>query len=314
MTSFDDRVDPEIAATMPPDMDAMFAAIGPDTMGPIREAGALQNAEVRKAMGPFPGRKEEVSIPGLNGAPDITGYFYRADDLEFPDAILVWLHGGGYVLGDADDLAVLRYASMMPILSVDYRMAPEWRAPAATEDNCAAIDWVVANAEQLGIDPAKIIVGGPSAGGGLAASTALMNRDRGGPPILFQLLIYPMLDDTHDTPSGHMEIDKQFWHRDVSMIAWSMYAEEGGASQYAAPTRATDLSGLPPAYIAVGDLDLFRDEDIDYAQRLMAEGIPVDLAVFPGGPHGFDMFCPAAELTQRMMAHQFAILRNVLGD
>jgi len=181
------------------------------------------------------------------------------------------------------------------------------------EDVCAVIEWVVAQAEKLGIDPGKIIIGGASAGSGLAAGATLMNRERGGPALLYQLLIYPMLDDTHDTPSGHMDISKEFWNRDVSMVAWSMYAEEEGASQYAAPARATDLSGLPPAYIMVGDMDMFRDEDIAYAQRLSAEGIAVDLVVVPGGPHGFDSFSPEAAISKRTAQHQMACLAEVLS-
>jgi acetyl esterase/lipase len=312
MSSFDDRLDPEILATFPPGMDLMFNAIGPDSMEPLRQAMETQSLEMKKMMPEFPGREEKMMVPGLNGADDVPVYFYRRDDVAHADAVMIWLHGGGYVFGQADDMAGQRYAPLMTVISVDYRMAPEHRSPAAAEDVCAVLDWVVAEAENLGIDPAKIIVGGSSAGAGLAASAALMNRDRGGPALLYQMLIYPMLDDTHDTPSGHMDLPDVVWNRRVSMVAWSMYAEEGGASQYAAAARATDLSGLPPTYVMVGDLDLFRDEDIAFAQRLSATGIPIDLAVFPGAPHGFDMFTPGAAVSLRAMEHQMAALSRVL--
>jgi len=313
MSDFDKRADKEIMAAFPPGMDDMFNAIGPETMGPIREAGAMQFEMLKSQMPPFPGREEKIMIPGLNGAPDVAIYLYQQDDCIQPESVMIWLHGGGYVLGQAQDMASLRYTPMMTVISVEYRMAPEHRSPAAAEDVCATIDWVVANAEELGIDPSRIIVGGASAGGGLAASAALMNRDRGGPDLLYQLLIYPMIDDTHDTPSGNMDLPDIVWNRRISMLAWDMYAEEGGASPYAAAARADDLSGLPPAYIMVGDLDLFRDEDIAYASQLSATGIAVDLAVFPGGPHGFDMFTPDAALTKRALSHQMDCLRAVLG-
>ena len=311
MTTFDDRMDPGIKAEFPYAMEAMFDMIGPD-MGPVREMGAAMSEMAKAAIDPFPGTVDEIAIPGLNGAPDIKALFSRADNCAHSDAVLVWLHGGGYVFGSHDDMSNYKYGPLLNVLSVDYRMAPEWRAPAAAEDACAAIDWVIANAETYGIDPAKIIIGGPSAGGGLAASAALMNRDRGGPELLYQVLIYPMLDDSHDTPSGRMDLPRYVWHRELSEFAWSVYAEEDGASPYAAAIRATDLSGLPPAYVMCGDLDLFRDEDIDYAQRLMAAGIAVDLAIFPGAPHGFDAMVPQADLTRRSVDHLMRALESVL--
>jgi acetyl esterase/lipase len=312
MSSIEDRIDPEVRESFPPGMDIMFDAIGPDTMGPIRDMGRMQWEEMKKTLPAFQGREEKMMVPGLNGAPDVPVFFYQHNEAKHPEAVMVWLHGGGYVLGQAEDVASLRYTPLMTVISVEYRMAPEHRSPAAPEDVCAVLDWIVKEADNLGIDPSRIILGGASAGSGLAAGAALMNRDRGGPELLYQLLIYPMLDDTHDTPSGNMELPNYLWNRDVSMVAWSMYAEEEGASCYAAPARAEDLSGLPPTYIMVGDLDLFRDEDIAYAQRLGDTGIPVDLAVFPGGPHGFDMFTPNSALTQRAMEHQFSCLEQIL--
>ena len=130
---------------------------------------------------------------------------------------------------------------------------------------------------------------------------------------MYQLLIYPMIDDRHDTPSGQMQIPPQFWTRDVSLLAWSMYVEEEGASIYAAAARAGDVSRLPPAYIMVGELDLFRDENIAYAQRLTEAGVAVDFALFPGAPHGFDMLVPEAQVSKRALEHQLSALRQVLA-
>ena len=187
-------------------------------------------------------------------------------------------------------------------------MAPEHRAPAAARDVCAVIERVAENRK-----PRKIILAGPSAGGGLAASAALLNRDRGGPEVAFQLLIYPMIDNQHDTPSGHMDIPPSTWTRETSLHAWSLYAEEEGASPYAAASRATDLSGLPPAYIMCGDLDLFLDEDIAYANRLRSSGVPVELAIYPGAPHGFNGFAPQAAVSKRANASIRMALEHALS-
>ena len=312
MSLFDDHVDPEIIAAMPPGMDRMLGSIGPDSMGAIRQdrLSLLQTAiDDRPA---FAGQQENMTAPGLDGGPDVPVIFYRHEDAEYADTVLVWLHGGGYVMGDVEDLTVHRYTPLMSVISVDYRMAPEHRSPAAAVDACAVLEWVAREATTLGINPNRILLGGPSGGGGLAAGAALLNRDRGGPDLMYQLLIYPMIDDCHDTPSGHMQIPPQFWTRDVSLLAWSMYVEEDGASIYAAAARAGDVSGLPPTYIMVGEMDLFRDENIEYARRLMAAGIAVDLALFPGAPHGFDMLVPDAAVSKRALQHQMSALRQVL--
>ena len=259
----------------------MIAAEGPYIFEILKQdvAGARAAldtlfAQMAVDLPEYEGQKDEYHMPGLEGDPDVAVIEYRARDLLFPDCVIIWLHGGGYVMGRADDLSAPGYSSLAPVVSVDYRMAPEHRAPAAARDVCAVIERVAENRK-----PRKIILAGPSAGGGLAASAALLNRDRGGPEVAFQLLIYPMIDDQHDTPSGHMDIPPSTWTRETSLHAWSLYAEEEGASPYAAASRATDLSGLPPAYIMCGDLDLFLDEDIAYANRLRSSGVPVELAI-----------------------------------
>ncbi len=312
MPSFDERVDKEVLAGYAPVMGDFLSAIGPD-MAPLRALRAGQLADAMKDMPPFRGSVEEQTVPGLSGNPDVPVVIYRADEVLHADAVMVWLHGGGYVLGAADDIATYPYTAILPVISVEYRMAPEHRSPAAAQDVCGVLEWVALSADSLGIDPKKIILGGPSGGGGLAAGAALMNRDRGGPSLLYQLLIYPMIDDTHDTPSGHMDLPPFVWTREVSLRAWSMYVEEEGPSCYAAAARAKDLTGLPPAYIMTGDLDLFRDEVLIYANRLIEAGVPVDLAVFPGAPHGFEMLAPKAQVSQRAMAHRLEALKAVLA-
>lgn len=312
MPTFDELVDPELLAGYTPEMGDLWRAVGPD-MAEVRAKRTAQLAEAMKNLPQFSGTIEEKAIPGLNGAPDVPVRVYQQDDVLFPDAVMVWLHGGGYVLGSSDDPPVFRFTHLCQAVSVEYRMAPEHRCPAGVEDACAAIEWVAANAAELGIDPKKIIIGGPSGGGGLAAGAALLNRDRGGPELLYQFLIYPMIDDTHNTPSGHMDLPPYVWTREVSLRAWSMYVEEEGPSYYAAAARVPDVTGLPPTYIMTGELDLFRDECLNYARRLIEAAIPIDLAVFPGAPHGFELLAPHAGVSKRANTHMVEALKAVLG-
>jgi len=296
MTEFFDRLDPEFAPLFSAEAPKLSELLQNDVVS-TREFFAQMLTALASTLPPFEGSKESYNIPGLEDDPEVPVIEFRKHDMLHPDCVVVWLHGGGYLIGDADDNTVHPYASLAPTVSVEYRMAPEHRAPAAARDACAAIEWV-----QKKYNPRKIIVAGASAGAGLSASAALLNRDRGGPQLDFQLLIYPMLDDKHDTASGSMDIPVSGWNRDVSLYAWSVYAEEAGASPYAAAARADDLSGLPPAYIMSGDLDLFLDDDIAYANRLRAAGVPVELAIFPNAPHGFNTFNPVALVSQRANA------------
>ena len=188
---------------------------------------------------------------------------------------------------------------------------------ASVADCFAGLKWMVGNAAELGIDSSRVAIGGASAGGGLTAGLAHYNRDNNGPELALQLLIYPMIDDTHETPSGYEVTHPNVWNRDVSLKAWKMYlGDEYGSdtvSPYAAAARATDFSGLPPAFVTVGMMDLFRDEDINYAQRLMAAGIPTELAVYPGMSHGGELLAPAAALCQRMRTDYHQALKRAIG-
>ncbi|MGI9325085.1 MAG: alpha/beta hydrolase [Pseudomonadales bacterium] len=217
---------------------------------------------------------------------------------------VLWVHGGGYVIGTAEDDRALKIAQALDavVVSVDYRLAPEHPYPAGVEDCHASLLWMVDEARSLGIDPQRIAIAGQSGGGGMAAGLALLNRDRAGPTLALQLLLYPMIDNLHDTASGSIE-DHPVWNRNTSLSAWEMYLDGvpgASASPYAAAARARNLAGLPPAYICVGTEDLFRDECIDYARRLIAAEVPVELAVFPGLYHGGDLFAPEAKISQRL--------------
>jgi len=244
---------------------------------------------------------------------DVTVHIYRKSEHQNQSALL-WVHGGGYLLGNAEDerARVIAEALDCTVVSVEYRLAPEHPFPAGVNDCFAVLQWMAAESSELNINPARIAIGGASAGGGMSAGVALMNRDKGGVPLAFQLLLYPMIDNLHATESGQYE-NHPIWNQGTSFNAWEMYLDGSpgeAASPYAAASRATDLSGLPPAYICVGSEDLFRDEDVEYAQRLSAADIPCELAVFPGMYHGGDMFVPNATGSERLKT---SFLR-ALGD
>lgn len=226
--------------------------------------------------------------------------WYEPTGSRTASAAFLYLHGGGMIVGLEEtatvyDIAARQYVSQsgVPALVVDYRVAPEHPHPTPVEDCYAALQWLHAHAGELNVDPTRLAVGGDSAGGGLAAGVALLARDRGGPPLALQLLIYPMLDDRTVVPDPQLAPEFLVWNYDDNVTGWGalLGGAAGGAnvSPYAAPARAVDLAGLPPAYIDVGDLDIFRDEDIDYARRLLAAGVPTELHVFPGCPHGFEV-------------------------
>jgi acetyl esterase/lipase len=194
------------------------------------------------------------------------------------------------------------------VVSVDYRLAPEHPFPAGVDDCYLALEWVSTHADELGIDPDRIAVGGSSSGGATAAGVTLMARDRGGPAIAFQLLVYPVIDDRLDTPSMRACIDTPLFARHDAELMWSYYlgSEPSEVSPYAAPGRATDLAGLPPAYVCVAEFDPLRDEGIAYAQRLVGAGVSTELHLYPGTFHGFDAL-PSA-VTIRALDEQTAAL------
>lgn len=260
--------------------------------------------------------KEDRPVPGPEGDPDISVRVYRPVDASGPLPGIYFIHGGGMVLGNVqgeDAVATMLCDAVgAVVVSVEYRLAPENPHPAPVEDCYAGLVWTAAHAEELGIDPARLALYGGSAGGGLVLGTALLARDRGGPAVAFMAPIYPMIDDTNTTPSSHEITDVGIWDRDGNLEAWAWYLGGKPADQYAAPTRAEDLSGLPPAYIDVGTVDLFRDEDIAFAQRLMAAGVPCELRVNPGSYHASEVFAPDADLSKRIWADRVSALRRAL--
>ncbi|NUW43612.1 alpha/beta hydrolase [Nonomuraea rhodomycinica] len=230
---------------------------------------------------------------------------------------VVWLHGGGFVMGDLDTehlwAARIAEGSGAVVISVDYRRAPEHRFPAALDDVYAVLSWTAEHAAELGIAPERIAVGGHSAGGGLAAQVTLRARERQGPPIRFQLLNEPELDDRQESWSARNFTDTPWITRDVVTASWRHYLGSGPATPAAAPARAADLSGLPPAYIATAEFDPNRDEGIDYALRLLQAGVSVELHQWPGTFHGSQAIL-SAEISQRQTAQLAAALRRALTE
>ena len=260
------------------------------------------------------------TVAGPAGAPDIALHVYRPRDATGTLGCIYHIHGGGYVGGSAKELEVfhrpLAAALGCVIFSVDYRLAPETVFPGAIEDCYAGLAWVFGHVADLGIDPTRIGVMGESAGGGLAAALALMARDRAEYALAFQHLTYPMIDDRTCTREPHAHAGEFIWTPHNNRFGWTALLghEPGGAgvSPYAAAARADDLTGLPPTFIMTGALDLFVDEDIDYAKRLIAAGVPTELHVHPGAFHGFDAL-PGPGVANRAQAARIDALRRALG-
>ena len=231
---------------------------------------------------------------------------------------LLWIHGGGYVMGrpEMDDSTCAAYASElgMVVVSANYRLAPRHPFPAALHDCLAAFKWFHASARQLGVDGARIAIGGASAGGGLAAALVQLVRDRREEACAFQLLTYPMLEDRTSQQIAPDDNDHLVWSKRSNRFGWKSYLGDTDQEPpvYAVPARRRNLAGLPPAWIGVGTMDLFHDEDLAYARRLKESGVDCELYVAPGAFHGFDVLAPHAPITRHFREAQLAALRRHL--
>jgi acetyl esterase/lipase len=287
----------------------------------IEEVRAMM-AATRPPLPPLPADVQvyEARTSGSDGAPEVRLVVTAPKAAGQGRPGVLHVHGGGYVLGSAEmtgptDAA---YASQLGavVVSVDYRLAPETPYPGPVEDCYAGLAWLHAQAASLGVDPGCVVVTGESAGGGLAAALVLLAKHRGEHAVAFQHLVFPMLDDRtviHSDPSPYLG---QFvWTNDSNRFGWtSLLGGPPGAadvSPFAAPARATDLKGLPPTFIACGALDLFLEEDLDYARRLIRAGVPTELHVYPGAPHGF-MFMPEAQVSRTFSRDSMAALARAV--
>lgn len=310
-------MDPEIAAVLPD----LFVLDLTDVAAARRTRVAMMERSLA-GWRPDPAvAVDDVIVAGSPGHPDVRVRRYAPRDLGGGAACLVWIHGGGHVVGqpEQDDPLLSRVvaATGCVAVSVDWRRPPEHPFPAPMEDCWAGLRWVAELGPTFGVDPDRIVVGGASSGGGSAAGLALLARDR-GLPAAHQVLVYPMLDDRQQTRSSRMVTLPQLWNVTSNALAWDAYlggtAGDDEVSPYAAPSRAQDLGGLPPAFIAVGDLDGFVDEDVDYAARLMRAGVPVELHVYPRAVHGFDLFAPDADVSRRLRRDLDDVLGRVLAS
>ena len=307
--------DPELAefaavAVNPPPTDAVSArAVARDYLDAVNLDVDVSTLEI-----------ENRSIPGPEGAPEVVVRVYSPRDRAGAAVpAILYIHGGGFFVGSIDTehagSAGLARQLGVVVVSVEYRLAPEHPFPAGIEDCYAALVWLHAHADELGVDPARVAINGGSAGGGLAAGLALLARDRGGPAICFQYLGIPELDDRLETESMKRFTDTPMWSRPSAELSWQWYlgdAHGGDVSPYAAPARATDLAGLPPAYVSTMEFDPLRDEGIIYALRMLEAGVSVELHSFPGTFHGSAIVTGAA-VTQREGVERMAVWRRVLG-
>jgi acetyl esterase/lipase len=306
--------DPEIAEMVP-----FLPALGVGDPAVMRAAMSEMTARL-----PVPDTTglhiEDRQIPGRDGDPAVPIRIYRPERPTGPAGIYR-VHGGGFIAGDLDTehAGAVRLASELGVVvvSVDYRLAPETPFPGPLEDVYAGLVWMSARAGELGIDPRRIAIHGTSAGGGLCAGLALLARDRGGPPIAFQFLSVPELDDRLTSPSMTDFTDTPLWSRPRAVFSWDCYLGPGRAGSddvpiYAAPARATDLAGLPPAYVSVMQFDPLRDEGVAYALAMLAAGVSVELHLFPGTFHGSALFHTAA-ISRREQAEGVAVLRRALA-
>ncbi|MHC9043282.1 alpha/beta hydrolase [Microbacterium saperdae] len=314
--TFLDRIDPQLRGSLD-DLAALF----PD------DWDALSPAE-RRAGAPFPRQPSTGSDPsGVEwaervidasaGRPAVRLRIYRpTEDAESRPAILL-IHGGGMWAGDldSDHFQAVALVSELGVVaaSVEYRLAPEHPYPAGLDDVVTAYEWITNDGASIGVDVDRVAIVGGSAGGGLAVAAALRVRDEGHRPPAFLLAMYPMLDDRNDSPSTRHAIPFPLWNRDGNAEGWQWYLAGSPADQYAAPSRAEDLSGLPPTFLDVGDCDLFLDEVIALAASLRKAEVPTELHVYPGLYHAAEIVVPDADLSRQVVAARISALRRALA-
>jgi acetyl esterase/lipase len=310
--------DPQVAEALAP----IAAALADSTPPPVGDVTA-RRAALEGLIGhtdtaqPTPADVDttDYTLTTVDGATVRLRWYAKRGTPAEPGPAAVYLHGGGMILGHIDlfDGSLSRYvsASGTPILSVDYRLAPEHPHPAPVEDAYAGLVWLHEHAAELGVDPARIAVFGDSAGGGLAAGVSILARDRQGPAIAKQILLMPMLDDRNLTPDPQLA-PFVLWSWDDNRTGWgALLGDAGGGPNVpasAAPARVTDPAGLPAAYIEVGQLDIFRDEDLTYALRLSQAGVPVEFHLHSGVPHEFESIAFTSDAAQRVIADRVRVL------
>lgn len=315
---------------------ATLAQIAPDDApdmtagGLVAERAAMDQwfPSFEAAIGDHPIDFAEYAVPGPSGAPDIIvsvlsprGLKERIAEGAAPVGAMYNIHGGGMMVGnrrmDVPRLVDLVLEFGIVAATVEYRLAPEHPDPAPVEDCHAGLVWMARSSEMLGIDPERIVIMGGSAGGGLSAGVSLIARDRGTVNLAGQMLLCPMIDDTNTTQSSYQYPRGNTWTRQRNLLGWqSLLGNRVGTdavSIYAAPFRATDLADLPPAFIEAGSAEMFRDENVEYANRIWATGGTAELHIWSGGFHGFDFFAPETELARAALDARRSWLKRIFG-
>ena len=309
-------VDPELASLLGllPDYHGISAETLPALRAQIED---LATQQIESTDLTHIEMSEHIAVS--DNGPPVRIVVYRPLPARDYSPMLLHVHGGGMVMGRPE----MRHANLVSVArnqecvvaSVHYRLAPEAPFPAAVEDCHAALKWLHANAASLGVDPSRITIAGESAGGGIAAGTALLARDRGGPNLVGQMLTYPMLDD-RTTLAANPHAGEFVWGESSNWFSWhALLGDKFGketVSPYAAPARAPDLAGLPPAFLAIGALDLFLEENLEFARRLVRAGVPTELHVYPGAFHAFDA-APDAAVTRDFKRDWFAALAKIFS-
>lgn len=313
-------IDPELAAALSLVQVDGYVALTPDVIPAFRARADRAAPSATDLAAEGRARLEDHEARAVDGTA-LPLLLLRPATAGGPVPAIYFLHGGGMVMGNRRTGIEVPLAWALDadavVVSPEYRLAPEVTGTTPVEDAYAVLRWLYDHAAELGVDPDAILIAGTSAGGGLAAGVTLLARDRGGPPVLGQVLMCPMLDDRNETPSSHEVIGEGIWDRTANLTGWDalLGAARGAAnvSPYAAPARATDLSGLPPAYVDVGSAEVFRDEDVAYALGLWRAGTEAELHVWSGGFHAFDTIAPQARLSRAATQTRAAWVRARLA-
>ena len=312
---FDPELEPALAA-----LPAFFTTLEPAGIAEFR-AALSSPPPIADVIAGRPVEVSDHAVVSADGTEVAVSVLRRADHAGSGHPGAYFVHGGGMVAGTRWSLGAMLVDHVLEhdavVAAVEYRLAPDAPDPAPLEDTYAGWTWFTDHADEFGFDPARVLIGGQSAGGGLSAGATLLARDRGGRMPLAQLLMWPMLDDRVATASAQQVDGIGIWDRTSDVTGWAaLLGDRRGTddvSPYSAPARMADLSGLPPTYLEVGGVEVFRDEVVAYASRIWAAGGSAELHVWPGGFHGFQNVVPGAAVSRTAVATRDAWVRRVLG-